>query len=115
MAEKKERSLETGEGCFELYYDFGTAKNFCIGSMVNSYLRVTGGAMREVWGGPQTATTDRFPVITSVRHINADIVEIRRRLIHKRFHNNSNQEEANEEILFVNRGAIGAKNKIALD
>ena len=110
--------METGVGCFELYYDFGTAKKFHIGAAINAYLRVTGGAMREVWGGPQIATQDHFPVIQSVRHITPDIVEIRRRLIHKRFHNHNNNDgdsAENEEIIFVNRAAMGSKTKVALD
>ena len=86
-------SLETGEGCFELHYDYSRAENYSIPSLINSFFRA--------YSLPHT---DLIPVITSVKQLSPDKVEIRRKMLYKSFHNSS--ESTPEEVIVVNRANL---------
>jgi hypothetical protein len=57
------------------------------------------------------ATEDSYPVITSIKNLSTDIVEIKRKIIHKRFFNTEEQEE----VIIINRKAAGLKGKIMME
>jgi hypothetical protein len=49
---------------------------------------------------------DYFPVITSVKHLTPDLIEIKRAIIYKRFYNNIPYPE---ETIRIDRGRINKK------
>ena len=93
-------SLETGEGCFELHYDYSNASNFSIPLLVNAYFRV------------YTQTHPSIiPVITSVKQLSDDKVEIKRQIIYKNYYNTS---QLPEETFVVDRSKMRKKNEIVM-
>lgn len=95
-------SLETGEGCFELHYDFSNAKDYSLSSLINNYFRVSA-----------SPHIDKIPVITSVTQINENQVEIKRSIINKNYHQNVGTDLP-EEVIVVDRNQMRQKSGVVM-
>ena len=91
--------METGIGCFELHYDFSTLKNFGMSSLIGAYFK------QEALTNPMKAAQETFPVITMVKQLSDDKVEIRRTIMYKNFFNSMMQYP--EERIIIDRTAAG--------
>ena len=94
-------SLETGNGCFELHYDFSNAKHFSMPRMVKSYFHA--------FAKPQP---EKIYLISSVKHLSPEVVEVRRKILYKNFYNPA--ETMPEEVFTINRKALGKKGKVVM-
>ena len=103
MAEnkRKEPSLETGEGCFELHYDFSRADAFSIPALVGSFFKLRSLAEHKF---------DSYPVITSVKQ-DGEKIEIKRQIMYRSFFNSVPYPE---ETIVIDRAAVGKKNSIVM-
>ena len=101
VPEQKQASLETGDGCFELHYDYSGAKNFSIPNLVNAFFR-----------SYSTPHPEKIPIITNVKHLSKDKVEVTRKILFKDFHNNT--DDLPEEVIVINRANLGVKGSVVL-
>ena len=88
----REPSLQTGEGCFEVHYDYSRAKHYSMPGLINAFFHSF------------TMPQNQIPVITSVSMRGPEQVEIRRRILHKNFHNSA--QDMPEEVFIVSRQAM---------
>ena len=75
-------------------------------------MAITGGALQPTWGSP-TLNPEAFPVITSVKHLSPDVVEIRRKVLQKRFLNGDHI--LSEEVIVIDRSKAGMQKHVLLD
>ena len=100
-APAKKANLETGDGCFELHYDFANAKNYSMPNLV--------GAFFKAYAQPHP---EKIPIITSVKQLSNERVEVRRKVIYKNYHNN--QDDLPEEIIVVSRNHMNLKGMVVM-
>ena len=101
MVETTKASLDTGDGCFELHYDFSNAENFGIAALVGSF--------QKAWTKPDE---NLIPVITSVKQIDRDRVEIRKKYLYKKFYNVPGLMP--EEITVINKSNSRKRDEIVM-
>ena len=94
-SEAPKYSLKTGEGCFTLHYNFSTAPNYTMPRLIGAYLRVFGTHQQK----------EEVHLITDVRHLDEERVQIKRRVLYKQYYNSL--EEAPEEVITVRRDMLG--------
>ena len=99
---KVKQEIDKGDKCVQLNYDF---KDFPLPLIVNALFNSGGG------GGKgdlptQISGTSRstFPVITSVKQLSPDVIEVRRAVM---YHNFYNGEPYPEEVIRIDRSLVG--------
>ena len=85
-------SIETGEGCFELHYDYSNANHFSVPLLINALFRIHAVPHHEI-----------IPVITDVKQLTEDRVEVRRHILYKNFYNTIS---APEEVFIIDRSKM---------
>eukprot|EP00347_Sterkiella_histriomuscorum_P018851 403343927 len=95
--------LLTGDKCFQLQYDF--SREYSIPRLIGAFFKAQAITDSDMF---QSAPSfkDYFPVITSVKHIDHDTVEVKRSMIYRKFHNSIPYPE---ETIRINRRNINNK------
>jgi hypothetical protein len=90
----------TGDKCFQLQYDF--SREYSLPRLVGAFYKSMALSDQELFQSP-SQVKDYFPVISSVKQIDDDVVEIKRSIIYRKFHNSLPYPE---ETIRINRKSI---------
>ena len=100
LIDKVPEALHTGDRCTQLNYDF---KDHKVPKIVAGLLKAWANNTEQ---GYQAATSS-YPVITSVKHVTEDVIEIKRVIMYHNFHNSIPYPE---EIIRIDRSKISKDN-----
>ena len=94
---KVPETLHTGDKCTQLNYDFKD----------HSIPKIIGGLIKSWAIQENEQEKSSYPVVTSVKHINEDVIEIKRVIMYHNFHNSIPYPE---EIIRIDRSKLSKDN-----